>query len=468
MLKQSLLLFEQKKFVNSMDALSSQFLHYDWNGNLYNSILENHIQKLAKILLIPTNVSKLNPNNSSSTTVTRLLHIATELYDIGGHTRVIMSFFEFLPSIKQTLYLTKNGQLPHIITKSIKSDRVIKCRQSMVQCAQELRDIAVDYDMVILHIHNYDTMPVLAFGAGYVGPPIAFFDHSDHFPWIGTSAIDARLVFRKAAFRLHSARGIEAARNVMMPLPASNEVVAYQQSHHANASSLAILKQTMRKKLGFAAETNQQVIMVAIASMYKFGNDYNFANLILSALKQNTNAHFIGVGLKEKWSEYFKKSNLNHTQFSLLENLNGIQITEYHIAADIHIDSFPFASLTSMLESLIAGSVGFGFCPWAHEHDLIFCAEPVDYGYPLDDSGSKSDVKFVNHAVLSCKTTLDYTTTLNNLLSNPKLLKSFQHVTKRAMVKHTGVGWATAMYKVFEKIMSLPRLPRSLSDKKLI
>jgi hypothetical protein len=78
---------------------------------------------------------------------------------------------------------------PYALTKKI--------TDHFVQCGKELRALAGDhmhpFDLIMLHMHAQDVLPVYALSAGYYGPPVALFDHSDHTFWIGSSIVDVRL-----------------------------------------------------------------------------------------------------------------------------------------------------------------------------------------------------------------------------------------------------------------------------------
>ena len=93
--------------------------------------------------------------------------------------------FDMLP--KKRIHMCRPYELSN---KPVKHD-------SYVHCGKELRALAGNhvnpYDLIMLHIHPNDVLPVYALSAGYYGPPVALFDHSDHTFWIGSSIVDVRL-----------------------------------------------------------------------------------------------------------------------------------------------------------------------------------------------------------------------------------------------------------------------------------
>ena len=135
----------------------------------------------------------------------------------------------------------------------------------------------------------------------------------------------------------------------------------------------------------------------------------------------------------------------------------------YHMVTDIHIDSFPFGGSTSMLESMMFGSVGLAFCPWTNPYRYVGCIEPGDYGQQFDipKSITQSDIVARTGPILACRTIQAFQTVLNYLITNPKGLESYQNYSQSAIGLHTGVEWANAMELAFDKILQLPKRNRA-------
>eukprot|EP01041_Mallomonas_annulata_P005423 gene5423-10865_t len=407
-------------------------------GMLWNPLLENYLQTVSEVHL----KSRKNPHplkrlkNHNNVLFPRILHVGTEFYSTGGHTRVLLSFADFLSNRIHGLFVTKDGDIPDMMFKVINKNHTVQCDEYNINCARRLRLLAMKYDLIILHVHMNDVIPVIAFGQGYNGPPVILFDHADHLPWVGTSILHARLVFRKAAFRLSAARGLDVSRTLLMPLPAS--------PFH----SITLHKSVCRKALGFKSN---QVVMLAMSNIYKFHpNSTLFLEPIMEILKSNSNAYLAGVGAPPNWKKYLEQNHINKNQYIITDFLEGVWAAMYHVAADIHLDSFPFSSITSMLESILDGGVAISFCPWTSLSKLILCVETADYGNIID--------RTIPNPVLSCRTWDAYKNALNALVQSPKLLRSLQNLTAHSMRRHTGQSWATAMEEVFVKIKRLPRI----------
>eukprot|EP01041_Mallomonas_annulata_P011900 gene11900-24931_t len=406
---------------------------------MWNPYLENFLQNISKVHLKPTTRRRQpgkNFNEEKKVFFPRILQVATELYSIGGHTRVLLSFAQFLDSRSHELFLTRNNTIPPMVNEMYNSSKIFMCEFQNLSCARQLRSIAMSFDLIIMHVHMNDVIPTIAFGYGYNGPPVVLFDHADHLPWSGSSVIHARLVYRHAALRLSAARGLELSRNILIPLPAGDP---YRQS---------VSKEESRKALRFKPE---QIVLLTMSSSYKF-NPFTttFLQILVEILKDNSNVVLVSVDAPKRWKSYLKKNNVDSSQYILPIYAAGKLAIMYHAAADIHLDSFPFSSITSMLESILDGGVAISFCPWTSLSKLILCAETADYGNIIDNT--------MPNPVLTCRTRDAYKNALSTLVQRPELLRSLQNLTTHSMRRHTGQGWATAMEAVFRKIKELPRL----------
>ena len=52
---------------------------------------------------------------------------------------------------------------------------------------------------VILHVHMYDVLPILAFANGDFNRPVMFYNHADHLFWLGASISDLVVNFRSSS-----------------------------------------------------------------------------------------------------------------------------------------------------------------------------------------------------------------------------------------------------------------------------
>ena len=53
-----------------------------------------------------------------------------------------------------------------------------------------LRSLSRGAAKIVLHVHMYDPVPILAYGTPSFKAPVIFFNHADHLFWIGASIAD--------------------------------------------------------------------------------------------------------------------------------------------------------------------------------------------------------------------------------------------------------------------------------------
>jgi hypothetical protein len=199
-----------------------------------------------------------------------------------------------------------------------------------------------------------------------------------------------------------------------------------------------------RAKLGINEST---LLLMSMALSYKF--DPILLELVSPVLDRFPHVHYHAVG-PEEWSQIPEKYNTKQVSIepSDSEDANSYY---WHLAADIHIDSFPFTSLTSALETVREGGVSLSFCPWEKRDDMILCIEPEDYGAPK--------------AILTCPSSGSYTAKLVELISNPALLDSLKVYGKDSMRKHDGFEWTRSMTEVYNKILAVDRRKHFITNK---
>ncbi|ECQ5444094.1 hypothetical protein FZJ86_08860, partial [Campylobacter coli] len=171
-------------------------------GNKYFSS-----EKLECILI--NNSNTLQTKIPTKYQKNNILHILTYSYSNGGHTRIIERWVEHDKNSKiHSILLTEqqkiqiNPELHNIIKKQNGNIFSISNIKDIQKKALLLRRIASRYEIIILHIHNYDITPLLAFGTLDFKRPIFFYNHSDHLFWIGASIADLILEIRTYGIKI--------------------------------------------------------------------------------------------------------------------------------------------------------------------------------------------------------------------------------------------------------------------------
>lgn len=292
-----------------------------------------------------------------------VLHIASEIYETGGHTRVIERWIEHSPDEeKHSLVLTrKNGQkIPPKLEKNIKQKggEITLLPDSLpdLEKGLQLRQIASLYDRVILHVHMDDAVPLFAFGTPEFKRPVFFFNHADHRFWLGLSISDCVVNFRAWGEQLmQRCRGNK--KSFILPLPVSIESLSLT-TPQANAKEDSI----------------KTIYSVGSAHKYQPLMQWNFFSAAQKLLKLRSDIKFVLIGPTEQdFPEYNQNDRIcflgpqyPHKMMELLQN------------ADVVWDSFPMSGSTAILDAISLHKPVLSLnCPTGHSdfitNSSVYC-----------------------------------------------------------------------------------------------
>lgn len=295
----------------------------------------------------------------------RVLHILSEAYAVGGHTRLVHRWIARDHTRDHTVIVTRQATPPRAVAAEVARHgatitSIGTADVPLLDRARAIRAIAADHDVVVTHMHPDDAPAVIALQPGEHRPPVVFMNHADHSPWIGRETFDVVLAPRgDGSLVAQDLRGIDAQRTLVMPLPC--EAPATMSRHEARA------------KLGLPQDAE---ILLTIAHPAKFVplTEHSLAAAILPTLQARPNAHVVAVGPRgdsPPWTDV-----MPHTGGRL--HLAGAQfeIEPYYAAADLLIESYPLAGGTVVVEAALAGLPVVTYRPDARARGL-FCQEPI-------------------------------------------------------------------------------------------
>ena len=265
-----------------------------------------------------------------------VLHVLTEGYDVGGHTRLAARWITRDPRVSSVAVTQQHRvPLPAILTDAVGASggRVIDLSDlapDLIDRATLLRRLARDYGFIVLHIHPYDVIPLLALSS--LDIPVIFINHADHVFWAGASISNIVVNFRQSGNALAiKRRGLSDNHMFLLPIP---------------------LNVTPKKRL--PKREGSGTIALTIASEYKYGRGTanGYINMLLDLIRCDRTLHVVAVGPENKglwaWANQVSGGRIQPM---------GIQpdISEFYQQADLYLDSFPFASVTSFLEAATYG-----------------------------------------------------------------------------------------------------------------
>ena len=190
------------------------------DGEIENIALE--IGKELEALQQPP--ADTSTNESHSREQRRVLHVATGVSGIGGHTRLISNWMENDGDSRHSLLLLSqpNEPVPEWLRLAAEASggtiTSLPSNLHLLEKATRLRAFARDQaDIVVLHQHPDDVVPVVAFAAEG-GPPVVIMNHADHVFWLGTSVADVVGNIREFGKRLCEERRF-ARHSMLLPIP---------------------------------------------------------------------------------------------------------------------------------------------------------------------------------------------------------------------------------------------------------
>ena len=419
--------------------VAAEFAWWFHAGRYADGRIENPALAIGRRLqdILPEDsTSSAIPNVSPGQTPARrrVLHVATTLYDTGGHSRLIKNWIENdKNSVHSTLLTDQTVEIPQWMTKTVAESGgcmfTLPPKSLLMQKARSLRSIAQRaFDLVVLHHHPNDVVPIVAFGSDDC-PPVALVNHADHVFWLGTSIADIVLNIRSFADRISETRRF-AKKNFLLPVPLS-------------IPSLSVTKTEARRFLNIPED---QTVLLTISPPYKFTSTdtHDFFVTAGKILTQNPAAHLYVIGIRPDQShEHLRRGKIERLHF-----LGTVEDpTLYRLSADLYLDSMPYGSLMALLET-----AALGVCP------VLMYAPPApqyDMSEELEFSG-----------LVTCPQTEDeYVAKVNHLIAHPEVRQEIgARARERVLSYHQGKQWQAYLASAYEQLNRGGHRPSEISN----
>lgn len=290
-----------------------------WKIEHYLNIVGNKIPKLE---------SYNTPKNN------KVLHICSEIYETGGHTKLVFNWIKNDPEKEHFIAITRPRKNEERVAEIYQFDfDKVKLLEGKTTCAlaYQLKKYANEYQYIVLHIHPDDVIPLLAFSDVDFKIPIIYNNHADHIFWIGNSIIDILVQIRNSVGKLDVIR-----RNIkdyfLLPiLPDYNEV-NYKSSYYRKGEN--------------------KINILSTGSQYKYKptDNHDFFSSIYKIAQRHENVEINIAGVNPDY-EFAQKCS--HPNINFLGNIENLQ--DYEANCDIYVEGFPIASFTALLQPAIKG-----------------------------------------------------------------------------------------------------------------
>lgn len=296
----------------------------------------------------------------------RVLHYATSIFEVGGHTRLIENWIRSDAANQHDVLLTRQTvPVPSFITEAVEAAQgAVTASDSTddLHNARQLAAVAGDYDVLVLHHHANDLVPMLALADAGRSVPVCVLNHGDHRFWLGVAVCDLLVEIRDNLVAAdQQRRGIKEFG--LLPIPVNATVVS-PEVYHASRAALGIQP--------------GQVLLLSIGASYKYEpiDEKNFFADTLPVLEKHEQAVLVIVGI-DPASDL--ATRYGHPRLRFVASTK--HLSDFHNACDIYLEGYPFSSFTAYLE---VGAQGKPICrmynpPLLNEYTISTYQVPVQY-----------------------------------------------------------------------------------------
>lgn len=354
-----------------------------------------------------------------------VLHVLTEAGPIGGHGRLARRWIEQDEQRSHSLVLTRQREttLPEALAGAVRARggdiAVLDERCRLVARARELRALAAGCDLVVLHIHPFDVVPALALADDSSCPPVVLVNHADHVFWLGTGSADFVACIRQSGVRLAlERRGLAAATCSVLPIPLA-------------PANRTLARAEAKRALGLPADA---VLLLTVAQGQKYARvgRVDFLDLVTPVVEAHPQAVLFAVGPTPEgaWQDSGRRTGGRIRALGPAEDASS-----FYEAADVYLDSYPFASLTALLEAGSFGAPVVSFRAHGPDAEVLAADDPA-----LDD------------VLIAAASEAEYRAALSRLISYPGIRERTGARTRaRIQEAHAGPGWAARLDELYAR-----------------
>ncbi|MVN78985.1 hypothetical protein GO988_21860 [Hymenobacter sp. HMF4947] len=449
-LKDKTILLEQSKIIyeTCIDIMANNFSVKDaekalarisflgtlaWSihpGKFYDPRLERWALNIGKSIW--ETASKDESTELRKVSSRKVVHVATETYEVGGHTRFLLNIIKEDINSAHFIILTSQYEkdMPNWLRTEVSKsggEVISLANKTRVEKVASLQSILTSYaDKVFYHIHPNDSIPIAALAAT-PRPQVITINHADHVFWLGSVLSDIVACYRVLSLdSVMVKRG--AQRAMLLPIPLSFPPFEWKSKNIA------------RKELGIK---DDDLLILTVASSNKFipSGQYNYYLTIKQVLDKNPNVFVKVIGLSV--NDDLRKHGFEiNDRVELLGHITNPKL--YYEAADIYLDSMPLSSYTSLLEAMYFGC--FPVLPFSPVGALNVENEPSLKGLVKHPATEAQQIQFMQEAIDDLNFRKEIATKGNALIQD----------------NYIGEGWKKYLLEIykesFAKIDLFPKL----------
>ena len=286
------------------------------------------------------------------------LHIMTQAYESGGHTRVVERWIENASdNERHSVFITNqklsdvNESLKKIVEQ--KGNIYTEYNEDDIETSKKLRKIANKYEKIILHTHMDDIIPLLAFGTEDFKRPVLLYNHADHLAWVGISIADLILELRRYGMNITKyKRGCDRQHKLGIPVYKPNKL------HYKTKKDLNLPEDKM--------------IILSCGGEHKY---FPIADInIFDIIKYITDRYdilFILIGINNPEKFNIKQYEIKSNKLLILKEMKHKDLMSYINIADIVLDSLPMSGATALTDAVALHKAVISGCSLVGQLDYI-------------------------------------------------------------------------------------------------
>lgn len=280
----------------------------------------------------------------------RVLHVLTQGYGAGGHTRLAWRWISSDPRRSDVVLTNQTGEVPAALVAAVHGSggdvHDLRAEDSdLLARARALRRRMDEVDVVVQHVHPYDTVALAAAGLPGSRPPMIYENHAEHVYWVGLGGADVVSDYHAFSQQVsHGLRGVATERLGLLPIP-------LEDLRSAEDADLQAARHTVRTRLGLRPDA---VLGLTVAAEHKISPMWGrgLGRLVDRVLAMCPRLTMVFVGPSPQGTLAGLAAR-HRGRVHVLGALPGVE--DFYAAADIYVDSYPSRSGTSVLEAAVHG-----------------------------------------------------------------------------------------------------------------
>ncbi len=350
----------------------------------------------------------------------RILHVLTRSTFVGGNPAMIARWMRKDRASVHSLVITDvlgTGAAPFLEKATVESGGEVVLLSSpatdLLGRAAELRRHLWRSDLIVLHVHPSDIIPVLALIPGIGLPPVLYSNHADHVFWLRPEGHFIVAHIRRTGMDLAiRRREILEERCRILPIPLEDPPPPISRSRD-----------------------RREVSLVTIAAPYKFspwgGMDFHEAALRILEREPAARIAMVGPPHRGRWAELSARTG---GRFRAIGERPGV--SDILRESDIFVNSIPLGGLTALLEAALHRLPAATYVPTEIHADSLFSD---DDAIPPELHRTPTFDAFVDR--------------VSRLIRDADYRESqAQELFNRVVAAHTGSPWVDRLESIYAQV----------------